>query len=161
MVRFRSIVFVIWRPPRRPVKAEETQQVFIGIFPASHIFVRDELADAEGRLPDLARSMQNGGAGSMLTRSSPGDALGNWSRDKASVGMDTLHEQDEDASRKSFKLGPPPDQANSSRARAAGLLDQPAVFLPRWLKRAQAPSPATVSKIRRRHGVRHSAAYHR
>lgn len=60
--------------------------------------------------------MQNGGNGSMITRSSPGDALGNWNRDKASIGMDTLHEQDEDASRKSFKLGPPPDQANSSRA---------------------------------------------
>lgn len=103
------------RPSVR-VKAEETQQVFIGIFPASHIFVRDELADAEGRLPDLARSIQNGGNGSMVTRSSPGDALGNWNRDKASIGMDTLHEQDEDASRKSFKLGPPPDQANSSRA---------------------------------------------
>ncbi|KAF8972959.1 cytoplasmic protein [Flammula alnicola] len=88
---------------RPSVKAEETQQVFIGIFPASHIFVRDELSDAEGRLPDLAR-----------------DALGNWNRDKSSIGMDTLREEDEDTdaymSRKSFKLGPPPDQANSSRA---------------------------------------------
>ena len=97
------------------VKAEEIQQVFIGIFPASHIFVRDELADAEGRLPELARSAQSGIHG----RSSPGDAL-YWNKDKASIGMDTVREEDEDVdpytSRKSFKLGPPPDQANSSRA---------------------------------------------
>lgn len=109
---------------RPSVKAEETQQVYIGIFPASHIFVRDELSDAEGRLPDLARSLQGGNNGSINAgihgRSSPGDALGNWNRDKASIGMDTVREEDEDAdaymSRKSFKLGPPPDQANSSRA---------------------------------------------
>lgn len=103
------------------MKAEETQQVFIGIFPESHIFFRDELADAEGRLPDLARSLQNGSNGSMLAgRMSPGDALGNWNRDKASIGMDTVREEEEDVdaymSRKSLKLGPPPDQANSSRA---------------------------------------------
>ncbi|KDR75412.1 hypothetical protein GALMADRAFT_249465 [Galerina marginata CBS 339.88] len=109
---------------RPSVKANETQQVFIGIFPASHIFVRDELSDAEGRLPDLARSLQNGNNGTapagIQGRSSPGDALGNWNRDKASIGMDTVREEEEDAdaymSRKSFKLGPPPDQANSSRA---------------------------------------------
>ncbi|KAF8894918.1 cytoplasmic protein [Gymnopilus junonius] len=106
---------------RPTVKAEETQQVFIGIFPESHIFFRDELADAEGRLPDLARSLQNGNSPGMLAgRMSPGDALGNWNRDKASIGMDTVREEDEDIdaymSRKSFKLGPPPDQANSSRA---------------------------------------------
>ena len=110
--------------PRPSVKAEETQQVYIGIFPASHIHVRDELSDAEGRLPDLARSLQGGNNGSINAgihdRTSPGDALGNWNRDKASIGMDTVREEDEDAdaymSRKSFKLGPPPDQANSSRA---------------------------------------------
>lgn len=39
---------------------EEPQQVFIGIFPASHIFVRDELPDAEGRLPELAHSLASG-----------------------------------------------------------------------------------------------------
>lgn len=92
------------------------EQVYIGIFPASHIFVRDELADAEGRLPDLARSLQNGAP--YMTRSSPADHLGNWNRDKASM-MGTLREEDEDdgfSSRKSFKMGPPPDQANSSRA---------------------------------------------
>jgi dedicator of cytokinesis protein 3 len=98
------------------VKAEETQQVFIGIFPASHIFVRDELADAEGRLPELARSAQGGIHG----RNSPGDALAYWNKDKASIGMDTVREEDEEVdpymSRKSFKFGPPPDQVNSSRA---------------------------------------------
>ena len=98
------------------VKAEETQQVFIGIFPASHIFVRDELADAEGRLPELARAAHGGIHG----RISPGDALAYWNKDKASIGMDTVREEDEDVdpytSGKSFKLGPPPDQANSSRA---------------------------------------------
>ena len=98
------------------VKAEETQQVFIGIFPASHIFVRDELADAEGRLPELARSVQ----GAVHGRSSPGDPLAYWNKDKASIGMDTVREEEEEVdpyiSRKSFKLGPPPDQANSSRA---------------------------------------------
>ena len=98
------------------VKAEETQQVFIGIFPASHIFVRDELADAEGRLPELARAAQSG----IYGRSSPGDPLTYWNKDKAGIGMDTVREEDEDVdpsiSRKTVKLGPPPDQANSSRA---------------------------------------------
>ncbi|KAF9529304.1 cytoplasmic protein [Crepidotus variabilis] len=106
-------------------KAEETQQVFIGIFPASHIFIRDELADAEGRLQDLARSLQggssmNGSAHSgVYGRSSPADAPAFWGKDKGSI-MDTVREEEEDHdlyhARKSFKLGPPPDQANSSRA---------------------------------------------
>lgn len=47
-------------PSSRPTKLEEPQQVFIGIFPASHIFVRDELPDAEGRLPELAHSLTSG-----------------------------------------------------------------------------------------------------
>ncbi|KAJ3508883.1 hypothetical protein NLJ89_g5517 [Agrocybe chaxingu] len=110
--------------PRPSAKAEETQQVFIGIFPASHIFVRDELSDAEGRLPDLARSLGNGSIGSTHSvgygRSSPGDALGHWNKEKAASGMDPVREEEEEAdpylARKSFKLGPPPDQANSSRA---------------------------------------------
>lgn len=72
-------------------------------------------------MPDLARDMQNGGNGRMINRINAGDPLGNWNRDKASVGMDTVREEDEDAdgymSRRSFKLAPPPDQANySSRA---------------------------------------------
>ncbi|KAI0268791.1 cytoplasmic protein [Gloeopeniophorella convolvens] len=74
----------------RGPKLEEPQQVFIGIFPGSHIFIREELPDAEGSLADVAAA----------TTSVPKE------------------EDDEDAAatRKSFKLGPPPDQANSSRA---------------------------------------------
>lgn len=99
--------------------------MFIGIFPSSHIFVRDELADAEGRLLDLASSLQggsnNGSAHSgVYGRSSPGVSLGVWNKERAASAMDTVREEEEDLdpymSRKSFKLGPPPDQANSSRA---------------------------------------------
>ncbi|KAI3615340.1 cytoplasmic protein [Moniliophthora roreri] len=45
-----------------------------------------------------------------------------WNRDRIQVGMDQLKEADDDtatvatASRKSFRLGPPPDQASFSRA---------------------------------------------
>lgn len=75
--------------------------MFIGIFPASHIHVRDELSDAEGRLADVASQV-------------------NGNKEK-SREMETLKEEDEDSeqapgARKSFRLGPPPDQANSSRA---------------------------------------------
>ncbi|KAF8070275.1 C2 domain in Dock180 and Zizimin proteins-domain-containing protein [Lyophyllum atratum] len=110
---------------KAPAKIEEPQQVFIGIFPASHIFVRDELSDAEGRLQDLATTLGtpinglNGhtsphGHGSVIS-----DAL-SWRKGGSSIGMDALKEEEEDNdiyhSRKSFRLGPPPDQANSSRA---------------------------------------------
>lgn len=111
---------------KSPVKIEEPQQVFIGIFPASHIFVRDELSDAEGRLPDLASSLNGVNPNISLIngwthgRNSPGDAFSGWNKDKASIGMDILKEEEEEidiyATRKSFRLGPPPDQANSSRA---------------------------------------------
>ena len=106
------------------MKAEETQQVFIGVFPASHIFIRDELEDAEGRLQDIARSLGSGSVnGSVHSgvygRSSPADVPSFWGKDKASM-MDTVREEDEDqgvsTASRSFKLGPPPDQANSSRA---------------------------------------------
>ncbi|KII92851.1 hypothetical protein PLICRDRAFT_696130 [Plicaturopsis crispa FD-325 SS-3] len=97
-----------------PAKSEE-QQVFIGIFPASHIHVRDELSDAEGRLADVALSLNgatNGGT-------NDGDVTAQWSRDKLAAGLDTPREDDEDmealAARKAFRLHPPPDQANSSR----------------------------------------------
>lgn len=98
---------------KTPTKTEEPQQVFIGIFPASHIHVRDELADAEGRLPDFAASLQNGGHASGNTT-----AIDQWKLDKGSTAMDTLKEEEEEAEqmKKSFRLGPPPDQANSSRA---------------------------------------------
>lgn len=105
----------------KPPKAEEPQQVFIGIFPASHIFVRDELSDAEGRLPDLASTLNaasivngNGVSG----RISPGDVVGPWTRNRAlSVDQRQDDEENEHSSfRKPFLLGPPPEQANSSRA---------------------------------------------
>lgn len=87
----------------KTVKAADPQQVFIGVFPASHIHVRDELADAEGRLADVAAQVN--GSKELLQKTRE---------------METLKEEDEDAEqapgRKSFKLGPPPDQANSSRA---------------------------------------------
>ena len=67
----------------------------------SHIHVRDELSDAEGRLGDVAQQV-NG-----------------VNKDRGRE-METLREEDEDAEqaygRKSFKPGPPPDQANPSRA---------------------------------------------
>jgi len=94
---------------KSPPKIEEPQQVFIGIFPASHIYIRDEVADAEGR---LATSLsQANGSGSSETSS-------NWARHT----MDPLKEEDEDfdrysttASRKSFRIHPAPDQASISR----------------------------------------------
>jgi dedicator of cytokinesis protein 3 len=115
-------------PVKAPVKTEEPQQVFIGIFPASHIFVRDQLSDAEGRLQDLASSLNGGASHSGLNGHGNGhgdgsvgssDAL-SWNKAGSSIAMDILREEDEpmdiNAARKSFRLGPPPDQANSSRA---------------------------------------------
>ncbi|RDB25377.1 Dedicator of cytokinesis protein 3 [Hypsizygus marmoreus] len=109
---------------KAPPKVEEPQQVFIGIFPASHIFVRDQLSDAEGRLHEFALgNPANGlnGSGSVHGHGSIiSDAL-SWRKGGSSIGMDTLREEEEDVdaypSRKSsFRLYPPPDQANSSRA---------------------------------------------
>ncbi|EIW83239.1 cytoplasmic protein [Coniophora puteana RWD-64-598 SS2] len=97
----------------KPLKTEDAQQVFLGIFPASHIFVRDELADAEGRLPDLVTNMNATPLGS----ANGADALAQWKRDRANSGPEPPHVRDgglEDE-RKSFRLGPPPDQAKSSR----------------------------------------------
>ena len=115
-------------PIKTPAKTEEPQQVFIGIFPASHIFVRDELSDAEGRLQDLASSLNGGASHNGVNGHGNGhgdgsvgssDAL-SWSKAGSSIGMDILREEEEptdiNAARKSFRLGPPPDQANSSRA---------------------------------------------
>ncbi|KAF5351982.1 hypothetical protein D9756_007382 [Leucocoprinus leucothites] len=74
----------------KPAKLEEPQQVFIGIFPASHIFVRDELPDAEGRLPALAHSLTGG--------SNYVDATGEpWNKDRGTTVMDTVMEVNEDA----------------------------------------------------------------
>lgn len=111
---------------KAPPKSEEPQQVFIGIFPASHIYIRDELSDAEGRLPNLASSLNGSSVnGSHYTNhgsNSSIDTMAQWNREKNGAGMGTLKEEDEDfdtlasASRKSFRLGPPPDQASFSRA---------------------------------------------
>ncbi|KAI0305423.1 C2 domain in Dock180 and Zizimin proteins-domain-containing protein [Multifurca ochricompacta] len=90
----------------RGPRLEEPQQVFIGIFPGSHIFIREELPDAEGSLADVAAAFQNG------TRHAGAD--GSKPRTPGPRGED--EEEDLTAMRKSFKLGPPPDQANSSRA---------------------------------------------
>ncbi|THV06807.1 cytoplasmic protein [Dendrothele bispora CBS 962.96] len=108
-------------------KIEEPQQVFIGIFPASHIHIRDELSDAEGRLPTLASlNGANGfGGGSSVsshTSVSSGELSLPWSQ-RSNGNMDPLREVDEDritiasTSRKSsvFRLNPRPDQASLSR----------------------------------------------
>ncbi|KAH9924408.1 cytoplasmic protein [Fomitopsis serialis] len=105
-------------------KADESQQVFIGVFPASHIFIRDELSDAEGRLSELATTLR------VQTNGHQSDTYphANWIRETrekamtAMTGYQTPREDDalslkDGISRKSFKLVPPPDQANSARAR--------------------------------------------
>ncbi|KAF9451260.1 hypothetical protein P691DRAFT_796987 [Macrolepiota fuliginosa MF-IS2] len=92
----------------RPSKLEEPQQVFIGIFPASHIFVRDELPDAEGRLPELAHSL----SGRSTLVPSHGD--------KASLGMESLLEVEESTpennfARKHFRVQPQPQHESLAR----------------------------------------------
>lgn len=90
----------------RGPRLEEPQQVFIGIFPDSHIFIREVLPDAEGSLADIAAAFQNGTR--LTTANGPGPRTPGPRRDD--------EEEDPSTIRKSFKLGPPPDQANSSRA---------------------------------------------
>ena len=88
----------------------EEPQVFIGIFPASHIHVRDELADAEGRLQEVYARL-NAGLDPNTGYPPP-----------PPIPMETLQEEDETAdlpsmlTRKSIKLGPRPEQGNSLRA---------------------------------------------
>jgi len=126
LCRYSYVVCTTRRPPvtwtlsvdpstsKAPTKSEEPQQVFIGIFPASHIHVRDELSDAEGRLPDVAASLQNGTSGT----ASGTDPYAQWKQDKTNAIMDPVKEEEEvnDPAKGAFRLGPPPDQANSSRA---------------------------------------------
>ncbi|KAJ7045388.1 C2 domain in Dock180 and Zizimin proteins-domain-containing protein [Mycena alexandri] len=120
-----------------PAKTEEPHQVFIGIFPASHIYVRDEFSDAEGRLPDLAITL-NGAANGYVSSSngwasghashgtaSPGSSFVHWNgNNKPGSTMGSLKEEDEDAdlsaSRKSFRTGPLPDLAKSLRTGIPG-----------------------------------------
>ena len=99
--------------PKPSARADELQQVFIGIFPASHIFVRDEVSDAEGRLTELFNALNSPEDG----RTSE-EVFASWN--KSMREMDTVREEDEEndtATRKSFKLTPPPDKAPSTRAR--------------------------------------------
>ncbi|EGN99543.1 hypothetical protein SERLA73DRAFT_106135 [Serpula lacrymans var. lacrymans S7.3] len=100
---------------KTPVKTEEPQQVFIGIFPASHIYVRDELSDAEGRLPDLATALTPNTASTNGLVNTPSDMSPQLKQDRTTTVPDSAKGDMEDE-RKSFKLGPPPDQAKSSRA---------------------------------------------
>ncbi|KAF8840035.1 hypothetical protein BDN67DRAFT_969174 [Paxillus ammoniavirescens] len=117
---------------KAPLRTEEPQQVFIGIFPASHIHARDELSDAEGRLPDLFTSPNNSpnpstGNPVLNGASHAADYLAQWKRERANSGPEPPHLRERDHTRekdrdnlederKSFKLPPPPDQAKSSRA---------------------------------------------
>lgn len=115
---FSYVVCTTRRPPvswnvssdpssSRGPRLEEPQQVFIGIFPGSHIFIREELPDAEGSLADVAAAFQNGTRFTSVDGPKP-RTPGGPRRDE--------EEEDPSTMRKSFKLGPPPDQANSSRA---------------------------------------------
>ena len=136
----RYVVCTARRPPpltwsdpststKAPLRADEPQQVFIGIFPASHIHARDELSDAEGRLPDLVTSLMNNSSATTTNGASHvADYVAQWKRERANSGpdhptRDRDHTKDKDREkdgledeRKSFKLPPPPDQAKSSRA---------------------------------------------
>lgn len=117
----------------KALRADEPQQVFIGIFPASHIHARDELSDAEGRLPDLVTSLINNSSSASGPQPANGashvaDYLAQWKRERANSSPDQpVRERDHgkekerekdglEDERKSFKLPPPPDQAKSSRA---------------------------------------------
>ncbi|KAF7964947.1 hypothetical protein HWV62_1454, partial [Athelia sp. TMB] len=88
-----------------PVKNEDAQQVFIGIFPASHIHIRDELSDAEGRLPEFAASLQeNGGRGDPSRWKHRGNNMDSQKDD-----------EDGDDYRKAFRLEPLTEQGTSGR----------------------------------------------
>ncbi|KAI0700925.1 cytoplasmic protein [Cytidiella melzeri] len=103
---------------KAPTKVVETQQVFIGIFPASHIFIRDELSDAEGLLAEMANLFSSTNNGSVA------DVYAQWNRDRPQTEISREEDRDDRtdaqsiAPRKStFKITPAPDQANSTRAR--------------------------------------------
>lgn len=76
--------------------------------------MRDEVSDAEGRLTELFNALNSSPDG----RTSE-EVFANWN--KTMREMDPVREEDEEmndaATRKSFKLTPPPDQALSTRAR--------------------------------------------
>src|SRR5258708_2250754 len=41
------------------LRLKEPQQVFIGIFPGSHVFIQEELPDAKGSLADVVAAFQS------------------------------------------------------------------------------------------------------
>jgi dedicator of cytokinesis protein 3 len=104
-------------------KADEPD-VYIGIFPASHIYIRDELPDNGGELERVAGALKDslGSHGNGHFLSHDPYAMSPWPPSRPGTMMETLPEEDEDDAlekmrdRKSFRLGPPPDQATSSRA---------------------------------------------
>ncbi|KAJ3713330.1 cytoplasmic protein [Lentinula raphanica] len=69
-------------------KIEEPQQVFIGIFPASHVYIRDKLSDAEGTLQDLPEYLNR--------ETHSNGALPAENRIHYIRGMSVLHEEDEE-----------------------------------------------------------------
>ncbi|KAF8198257.1 C2 domain in Dock180 and Zizimin proteins-domain-containing protein [Mycena galopus ATCC 62051] len=141
-----------------------------------------EFSDAEGRLPDLATTLNgvvsnyaqssNGWASQNASHgtASPGSSFVQWTNNKGPGStMGSLKEEDEDAdlsaSRKSFRTGSLPDLAKSIRT---GI---PAVY-PASLRSAsvrssspadsqEATSAASVPQVRRRHRVRRCPADHR
>ncbi|KAJ4468210.1 hypothetical protein J3R30DRAFT_1684989 [Lentinula aciculospora] len=98
-------------------KIEEPQQVFIGIFPASHVYVRDELSDAEGTLQNLAKSLDNGKQTNSLSTTTT-ESHSQWNR---SNFMSVVREEDEDFDAASIMTGvrlPRADQKTLSHAGA-------------------------------------------
>jgi dedicator of cytokinesis protein 3 len=121
----------------------EEPQVFIGIFPASHIHVRDELADAEGRLQEVFNRINEGLDPYFFPSNGQ---IGNSSIDGR---MATLREEDETVPelpesfmRKSIKLGPRPEQGHALRAPVP--VTQP--VRPSSTMRARDHSPSTPTQ---------------
>lgn len=95
------------------MRTEEPQQVFLGIFPASHIHVRDELSQpSDPRLADVA---------SIHGTPGPNDPTPPWSTPKLSKtpasSIKDYGGDESDTTKRSFRLGPTQEQA-SNRSRA-------------------------------------------
>ncbi|KAF8521278.1 cytoplasmic protein [Hysterangium stoloniferum] len=91
-----------------PGPCPEQQEVYIGIFPASHIHVREEFSDEEGRLQDVTSASPNRFEFPHVHRSG--------------AAMSTLLEETEEEieaamSRRSHRLGPPPGLASVTGGR--------------------------------------------
>ncbi|KAK2467786.1 hypothetical protein APHAL10511_000081 [Amanita phalloides] len=99
--------------PSSSKRPEEPQQVFIGIFPASHIFIRDELADAEGRLMEIAATLNGTGNNAPFA-----DIASQW-KSKSAASMTAVREEEEDsAATRSMRVVLPPDNTGSARGLA-------------------------------------------